>query len=166
MNEYKNEGLAIIANKFPNIDFSEADDVFAVPVWIICEKLCLDVDFQNIGVESGVSGSLDPGTKTIVVNDDYPRTRKLFTVAHEIGHYVLHDGVQNRFDSRRKYTAEELSLEKEANEFAAELLMPQEKFKEIFKNFRGDLQRVASFFGVSQNAAEIRCFVLGLIDNV
>lgn len=48
----------------------------------------------------------------IVLNRDRPADRKRFSLAHEYGHVVLHP---------YPYDA----MEKEANEFAAELLMPQ-----------------------------------------
>ena len=164
MTNYKNEALTIIAEKFPNIDLLSIDDVFVVPVGEICKKLNLKVEFKKL--ELGQSGCINIETKTIFVNDDYPATRNLFTFAHEIGHYVLHDGSQNRFDQYHMYSSEELMKERGANEFAGKLLMPQEKIKEIFGEFRGDIKKIADFFGVSQRAIEVRCFCLGLIDNL
>jgi len=164
MANYKNEALAIITGKFPNINLLDSDNIFVVPVGEICEKLNLKVEFKKL--DQGQSGCLDVETKTIFVNDDYPATRNLFTIAHEIGHYVLHDGSNNRFDQYHKYTSEELKKEQEANEFAGKLLMPQNKFEEIFGEFRGDIAKIADFFGVSQKAVEVRCFCLGLIDNI
>lgn len=161
---YKNEALTTITENFPDIDLANIDDVFVVPVGEICEKLNIKVAFKKL--DSGQSGCLDIETKTIFVNDDYPATRNLFTIAHEIGHYVLHDGAQNRFDQYHRYTPEELKKEKEANEFAGKLLMPQDKLKEVFHELSGNIKRIADFFGVSQKAVEVRCFCLGLIDNL
>lgn len=164
MSNYKNEALAIIAEKFPGINLLGSDDVFVVPVGEICELLELKVEFTKLA--AGQSGYLDIGTKTILVNDDYFATRNSFTIAHEIGHYVLHNGNNNRFDQYHKYTVEELKKERDANEFAGRLLMPQDKFEEIFKELRGNIVKIADFFGVSSKAAEVRCFCLGLIDNL
>jgi Zn-dependent peptidase ImmA (M78 family) len=56
-----------------------------------------------------------------------------FTVAHELGHYFLHRSdldrntyFYNTFQNQKhQYTEEEKTREKEANNFAAELLMPE-----------------------------------------
>jgi len=62
------------------------------------------------------------------VNRDMPADRLRFTLAHEIGHAIMHSVPTE-------------SIEDEANQFAAELLMPQ---KEIRKHLRGlTLQRAA-----------------------
>ena len=57
--------------------------------------------------------------------------RKRFTIAHEIGHFVLHPLVSHdRQHSRRDFTIwNDASEEAEANIFAAELLMPEHLFK-------------------------------------
>lgn len=56
--------------------------------------------------------------------------------------------------------------EYEANVFAANLLMPENKFKKIYENCGQDLAVVAEKFGVSIAAAEVRARSLGLIGNV
>ena len=164
MTEYKNLSLNTVANKYKDKDFSDLEGVFVFPVGEVCDKLGLNVEFVKL--DKGKSGYYDSQKKTIFVNDDYPATRNLFTIAHEIGHFVLHDGSQNRFDEYHKYTPEELTKERQANDFAGELLMPQYKFKEVFDEVRGDIKNLADRFGVSIRAAEVRAFWLGLIDNV
>ena len=159
---YKNESLEGIAKKFTTIDLSSLEDVFVVPVGEICDKLGLEVKFDKL--ESGHSGHLKD--KTIFVNDNYPATRNLFTIAHEIGHFVLHSNTQNRFDQYHKYTPTELVKEREANDFAGELLMPKYKFVEMFNELKGEIKKIADYFGVSRQAAEYRGFRLGLIDNI
>jgi hypothetical protein len=54
--------------------------------------------------------------------------RRNFTWAHEIGHFVGHRGIADSFiDSERElHEFSEESIEGEANEFAAQLLMPQD----------------------------------------
>jgi Zn-dependent peptidase ImmA (M78 family) len=161
---YQNDSLNKIAEKFPSIDLSEIEDVFVVPVGEICDRLELKAEFKPL--QEGHSGYFDPETKTIFVNDNYPATRNLFTIAHEIGHYVLHEGTQNRFDQYHKYTPEELKRERQANDFAGELLMPKYKFEDLFVQLKGDVRRISDWFGVSQRAVEVRGVCLGLIDNI
>ena len=55
----------------------------------------------------------------IGINRNRPFTRKRFTLAHELGHYLLHGG--ERFeDSGDRHSM----IERQADAFAAELLMP------------------------------------------
>lgn len=162
---YKNEGLNEIAKKYPDIDFMDIDKATSVvPVGAICSKLSLDIRFVDL--EDGHAGYLDHDKKTIIVNEKYSATRNLFTVAHEIGHYILHDGTNNRYDQYHKYTPEERKKEYEANDFAGKLLMPEYKFIEVFKKYNGISLDIANIFGVSIRACEVRAFNLGLIDNI
>jgi Zn-dependent peptidase ImmA (M78 family) len=80
-----------------------------------------------------ISALLRPNEKAIAVNPKHIDERKRFSIAHEIGHYVLghcdakkesaEDGEDflSQQSTELKYSGEE---ESEANEFAAELLMP------------------------------------------
>ena len=158
---YKNLSLQNIASKF-NIDLSSLEGKFVIPVGEIAEKLGLKIEFTKLA--DGHSGHLDVHTKTIYLNQEHSATRNLFTVAHELGHYTLHQGSQNRFDDKHKYNKEEQEREQEANNFAGELLMPQYKFLEMYKKFAGNINKLADIFGVSQRAIEVRAFNLGLVD--
>lgn len=164
MKEYKNEGLQKIAHKFPEKDFTKIDDKFVVKVGLLCEILGLDIKF--IQLEKGHSGYFDFEQKTIFVNKDYPASRNLFTVAHEIGHYILHNEGGDRYDDLEIYDPKKRTKETEANNFAGELLMPEYKFLEMFKKYDGDLYRISEVFGVSYHASSVRAFCLGLIDNI
>ncbi|MFT4967063.1 MAG: Zn-dependent peptidase ImmA (M78 family), partial [Candidatus Deianiraeaceae bacterium] len=93
---YQIEGLNEINKKYPDIDFSKLDGKVVVPVGAICEKLGLNVVFQNL--KNGIAGYFDDSQKTIFINEKYSATRNLFTIAHEIGHFILHTGLNYRFD--------------------------------------------------------------------
>ena len=68
----------------------------------------------------------------IAVEKDQPRARRRFTVAHELGHLLLHQGKELRVDTKfrvnlrspKSSTAEDVE-EIESNAFAAALLMPE-----------------------------------------
>jgi len=87
--------------------------------------------------EAGYDGYLIAanGTWGIMINSSIKsKTRKRFTVAHELGHYCIghHKGINYRC-FRKDIGATSLSArqdEREANEFAVGLLMPDEFFKE------------------------------------
>lgn len=80
-----------------------------------------------------VSGILvrSRGGNVIGVNSTHSEARRRFTIAHELGHLLLHEGEQVRFDKefRVSLRSDESSAgtnveEMEANFFAASLLMP------------------------------------------
>jgi hypothetical protein len=78
-----------------------------------------------------VASSGHSGTNTIRVAPKRNEGRYRFTIAHEIGHYVLHprDNLE-KTDTREHFTIwNEAGEEAEANLFAAELLMPEFLFK-------------------------------------
>ena len=86
------------------------------------------------GALEEVSGLLvrQGDTATIGVNSTHPRVRQRFTIAHEFGHFLLHQGIEEHVDHgyRVNFRNEESSLardveEIEANFFAASLLMPK-----------------------------------------
>lgn len=163
--KYYNEALNIIDDRYPNICFKKIDDNFVVKVGDICELLDLDVKFVDL--KDGCAGELDRNNRIIYINNNYPATRNLFSVAHEIGHYILHEGQQYRFDDYKKYlTKEQRRIEYEANDFAGKLLMPEYKFVDLYCKSGGNKTKLADFFGVSLEAIKTRAFFLGLIDNL
>ena len=93
MAKYQNEGLNIIAEKYPDIDFSDVDGKNVVPVGAICKKLGINI-IRTI-FEAGYHGHYEPRTKTIFVNKTDFATRQRFTVAHELGYYILHHSPNN-----------------------------------------------------------------------
>jgi Zn-dependent peptidase ImmA (M78 family) len=75
------------------------------------------------------------GEKSAVigVNSTHSRTRQAFTIAHELGHLLLHGDVEVHIDERRLLGRRDQVSSKavdpreiEANQFAAELLMPED----------------------------------------
>jgi hypothetical protein len=108
-----------------------------------------------------------------------PLSRRRFTAAHELGHFVLHRATMGRFRADTDATLHEADgdvtdrMEREANRFAAELLMPTEvcrtRAKELRKKHgccpRGALvYRLASELLVSREALRYRLQSLGVGD--
>lgn len=124
-------------------------------------------------LEGDISGFLlrqDDGSPVIGVNSHHPRVRQRFTVAHELGHYLL--GAEDSLHIDRKF---ELKLrsnlssqgvdsdEMEANLFAAELLMPGfllnhdlEDAQPFDISDESEIRRLARKYGVSSQALMIR----------
>jgi Zn-dependent peptidase ImmA (M78 family) len=83
------------------------------------------------------------GLPTIGFNGDTAWVRRRFTIAHEVGHLLL------------GHTCSELDIDKdneaEANQFAAELLMPLALLKVDYRN-EPDLEKLAWQYIVSKEA--------------
>ena len=87
--------------------------------------------------------------------------RDRFTIAHELGHYILHSrlaGVEKLKATRSGHGR----VEWEANWFAAGLLMPADIFKEKYDGPMFSIPELCSFFGVSSEAIHVRAQSLGL----
>lgn len=116
----------------------------------------------------GTEGALvcnpdNPSEWGIFYNDKARPERQRFTVAHELGHFVLHREIQAKFncDKESVYTgADTLKLiEREADEFASNLLMPGDLLRKRITGKRIDfhlLGELAKEFGVSLEAMCIR----------
>lgn len=94
-------------------------------------------------------------------------TRDRFTVAHELGHFIVHYAWRRRKELLANtkmvaYRRDSERVEWEANWFAAAFLMPAQPFRERFQATGGDVDAVAAAFCVSSSAAEIRVRSLGL----
>lgn len=85
--------------------------------------------------------------------------RNRFTIAHELGHYILHSQAGKKPIFIRRDGAG--LVEWEANWFAAGFLMPEAAFRAKVKERWGNAE-LAEHFGVSKAAVEIRRQALGL----
>lgn len=102
---------------------------------------------------SGVTVSVPGLLPIIILNSDQPADRARFTLAHELGHLVMH-----RFPNP--------SMEKQANTFASAFLMPAPDIQNAFMVGRIDLKRLAALkpeWKVSMQALLYRAQSLGLI---
>jgi len=102
------------------------------------------------------------GTGLIVVADTLrgsPRAR--FVAAHELGHFLLHEGIDQYFlcETADLSDYQGNGVEAEANHFAAELLMPAQFFAPRCDRNRpclDDLRELADAFSTSLMATAIR----------
>lgn len=147
---------------------------FPVNVLALAKDLEIDV-FESDRMtrnQSGILGLGEDGKPFIIVNRKHPATRQMFTIAHEIGHFMAHQDALKKQqipmagitrvlkrENGRDMTPEERTLEVEANELAAEILMPEGEFKKTWlenENKEDVLDVVAEKFGVSTGAANVR----------
>ena len=100
----------------------------------------LPFDFKFDG-EFGFTINLSDGDAGIAVNTraNVPGERQLFTLCHEVGHLLMHEGVKNRSNDAEIPKAEAKELENQANAFASGLLMPDADFDAAWRSMEGQL---------------------------
>ena len=132
-------------------------------------------------LDDDISGMLVPLPKpvggrhwAIVVNDSHSDVRQRFTIAHELGHLLLHGYTSAHADRSFKVRLRDsqssegsVREEIEANRFAAELLMPADAMRRRLLDHVFDyapekqpsereLDKLARDFNVSKQALQIR----------
>ncbi len=127
------------------------------------------------GPLSGMVQRRSDGTAVIGINKDHSKTRRRFTIAHEIGHILLHAEEQLHVDERYPFALRDdrssLAIdarEIEANQFAAALLMPEQFLRaDVLERLAQDSEEetaaLARRYGVSAHAMAIRLSVLHLV---
>lgn len=94
----------------------------------------------------------------IFVNKTHPKVRRRFTTAHEIAHFILHrdfigDGI---VDDGLYRSSLSNRIEAEANQLAADILMPWTLLRKYISQNTFDASKLAGLFEVSEQAMSIR----------
>ena len=103
------------------------------------------------------------------VNSSHSEKRKRFTIAHEIGHFILHSDEPLHYDVKEleslHFRSENISdlNEIESNSFAAELLMPEELVRELIEKGVTSVKKLSEKFNVSEEAMRYRLINLGYL---
>lgn len=128
---------------------------------IIAEGEGVDVLYARFKpeVSNNLSGYLDIKDRQIVVNKEISPTRKIFTIAHELGHFMLHQQYAASktyltLPRHDDYTGEKPAVEKEADVFAANLLMPEDMVRKYMDI--ASIPEMARMFAVSDAAMRHR----------
>lgn len=134
-----------------------------VPVERIAEDLLGLAVAERDGL--AVSGMLLPAERAIYVNAEDVPARRRFTLAHEVGHWVCQclEGKGAPVMCRAEDVSEsaDRALEREANVFAAELLMPEPAVR---RTFSGSITATAMALDVSEEAMHWRLYNFGVVD--
>lgn len=138
-------------------------DELPVPVAAIAEDL-LGLYVDEVELE-GVSGMLVPAERQVYVNAGDVAPRRRFTLAHEVGHWVCQcqPGRAELIYCRAEEVGPDptaKALEREANVFAAELLMPEPAVRAAWA---GSVGECAERFGVSAEAMHWRLYNFGIL---
>lgn len=155
----------------PSVNVREAAVSLGFPVSTLDD---LGDDVSGVFVSRGDGGAIG-------VNRHHARVRQRFTIAHELGHGLLHRGRMPLFIDKGygvafrngRSSTGELRMEREANAFAAALLMPEAMVRNAVDELSwthgfdvgggGDaLETLARRFKVSQEAMSYRLARLGV----
>lgn len=143
-----------------------------------CEQLGYKLLRYPLGEDADLGFVMNKDDDIVIVTNTSNRlAREIFTLAHEIGHVILHMKVSNSFvDDAITISARSTDeKEQEANYFAACLLMPEEEVDRFLDleiiDFKRqglsamDIARIMSEFNVSFETALNRLETLGKIDS-
>ena len=151
----------------------EENHIMCAPVDVeaLCRQQGIRVIYVNLDDIEKITGKNISGaiqkhpTKgcTILVNEKDIRTRERFTIAHELGHYLLHmDDSENKVIT--SFRMDQSPIETQANIFAAELLMPEELVRREHANMVIPVSdSLAEIFDVSKQAMRVRLDSLELL---
>lgn len=160
----------------------ESQGLLSAPVKVKTVAHALGAEIRQQPFDGHISGMLlRNGDQTLIgLNEGHSPSRQRFSIAHELGHLVLHRGkplfVDHtvRVDLRDDVSATGTEREEiEANQFAAQLLMPEPLVRLAVGAARAlderltDAQLVddlANDFEVSPQAMSFRLINLGIID--
>ena len=154
-------------------------DITSAPIDLdrIVDYLGLKIVYKPF--DGDISGCLlrdKEGNAIIGINSAHHENRQRFTIAHEIGHYLLHKGEPTwidrnnleRINFRSSFSDTVNPIEEiQANKFAAQLLMPREMLVEdilAFDNIEDIdfVSELANKYQVSKHALTIRLTHLNL----
>lgn len=116
------------------------------------------------GCEAYLLADTKLGRAIISIDDRAPHLRQRFSLAHEIGHWERHRGqllMCSKEDIGGSGSRKNgLSREKAANQFAAELLMPEFMLKPMLRDYRKfdmrAVKQLAGIFNTSKSAMAYR----------
>lgn len=140
----------------------------------------IGVDLEDVAdLPLGISGNIQrrsDGTYIIRANRNEHEFRRRFTMAHELGHFVLHRSILDRVGGVNDTTMYRTDInaplynggierihEQQANSFAANLLMPDEIVRKEFDR-NADKSSLYRTFKVSPSAMKWKLHNLRLVE--
>ncbi|MCD6594450.1 ImmA/IrrE family metallo-endopeptidase [bacterium] len=129
----------------------------------ILEKFNVSLYFDDFDEIDGITMK-SAKLSIIVINKNLSITRQRFTIAHELGHIIM-PHKSDFYVCYSKKTKNKL-MERDANRFAGEILMPQPMIAELWgkyeSNPRNRVEAIAKIMKISTSALRVRIRELGL----
>lgn len=148
------------------------DMLYKVPVDIIAIAKSYGINVYTAEFNNEISGAIRYDDKTkrfeIIVNKNNAEVRRRFTIAHELGHYFLHQDMlinsDIHIDTLYRLTTQldekTKEQEKEVDYFAGALLINKMSIEKLVDNY--SIEELAEIFKVSTSAITVRLSILGL----
>lgn len=159
------EALALLERVFGDID------TIGLPIDLtrVTDQLDMAV-MEGSFKDKDIEGAFDRVSKTIYLSDEDGFERKNFTIAHELGHFKLHEDrpldvfTMHQLERLRDCDVSKSSddPEAQADYFAMCLLMPKQLIVQLWETVR-DPRIISKIFGVPEFIAVCRLRNLKLI---
>lgn len=149
------EDIARIARKFFDVPTGPIKDLVEIleRKGIIIKELEFNTDKFD-----GITLITKKGQPIIFINISIPNDRKRFTLSHELGHLIMHITFELDLEVSEK------EIEREANVFAAEFLMPElEIRKDLIYITYSKLSPLKEYWMTSKSSLIYRAHQLGCI---
>jgi Zn-dependent peptidase ImmA (M78 family) len=145
INIFKKNGLIDIVEFAKNLNI----DVFG-------DDLCSESSYIVLNKQNG--------RYQIFVNTNDTKQRQRFSIAHEIGHFILHKDLIDKYGkvSRDNLNSLDIEKEKEADKIASDILMPENIVKDFVEGLlksninNNTIYNVMEYFNVSKPFAILR----------
>jgi Zn-dependent peptidase ImmA (M78 family) len=135
------------------------------PVDVFSLARYLGVVVQEEIMDDDISGYLElrAGRWVAGVNSLHHLNRRRFSLAHELAHFLLHRAQSQAFRDEvfTRRLGSRNKMEIEADNLAAEILMPDEFFRESVASGQRNVSALSELFGVSTQALRFRAQRLG-----
>ena len=121
-------------------------------------------------MEHDISGYIEKREMgwVIGINKYHSPQRQRFTLAHEFAHYILHrHRLTKKHEDISLFRSNRFDLiEIEANDFAGELLIPEDKFRNFINEGKTRIKDLSNEFNVSISAIRYKAYRLGYLNRV
>ena len=161
------------AKHFLDTFFADLDTphVLPIPIESIAEHyLGYDIEISDEGVFANplVLGGIMFDEKKIMVNaaTESHEGRYSFTLAHEVGHHVLHKAIFEAAHNNQMVCREDANKpieERQADHFAGALLMPEDRMRQLYSDLKIPKRQ---YSGKAMKAVARRVMTAGRFSNV
>jgi Zn-dependent peptidase ImmA (M78 family) len=161
------------AKHFLDTFFADRDTphVLPIPIESIAEHyLGYDIEISDEGVFANplVLGGIMFDEKKIMVNaaTESHEGRYSFTLAHEVGHHVLHKAIFEAANNNQMVCREDANKpieERQADHFAGALLMPEDRMRQLYSDLKIPKRQ---YSGKAMKAVARRVMTAGGFSNV
>lgn len=155
----------LITEKLKSLGISEKD--YPLNSKKIAQLYSPNLELEFINFKSiNIGGILykDPLKSYMALNSSRSKKGQNFDCMHELIHYWFHPYTEYFCSDKKRKHVQNKDFEWQANEGAAQALMPKDLFIQKYKDFKGEISALSDFFFVGEKAIVYRMLNLNLHD--